>query len=220
MSKTTYLARHGQTVANITGQTQGSDDPLTQKGIWQAGILAECTQKLHFDSIISSDYPRAKVTAETIQQATRKPLVICELFREFRRPSEFWGRIPAQDPEVLRGYQIINRNFGIPGWHFSDEENFEDLKHRGIKALEYVLARPEEVLLVVTHGNFLRNLLGLMLHGVEKYDAEDYLNLETTFEVGNTSISVAEYKYHWRKDGNTWIITSWNDSAHLAPLGE
>jgi broad specificity phosphatase PhoE len=214
MVKVIYFVRHGQTVANTTGQTQGPDDPLNAEGIRQAGIIAERSMKLKFDCIISSDYPRALVTAETIQSLTGKPLQISELLREFRRPSEFWGRIPLEDAEVYAGYEQIGQHFGQSGWHFSDEENFDDLKERGIQSLELLLARKEERLLVVTHGNFLRNLLGIMLHE-ERYSAEDYLDLESTFEIGNTSISIAEYKHHWRKNRNKWMLRSWNDYAHL-----
>jgi probable phosphoglycerate mutase len=215
MGKKVYFVRHGQTVANITGQTQGPDDPLNEEGIKQAGVIAQRAMKLDFECIISSDYPRAKVTAEAIRSATNKPLEFSELFREFRRPSEFWGRIPREDDEVLAGYKLISENFANDDWHFSDEENFKDLKLRGIQALNYLLSRKEENILVVTHGNFLRNLLGIILRGEESYSAQDSRDIESTFEAGNTSITIIKRKYYWRQESDTWMIETWNDCGHL-----
>ena len=112
----------------------------------------------------------------------------------------------------------MNKHFSDENWHFSDEENFFDLKKRGIEALEYLLNIKEQRILVVSHGNFIRNLLGIMLRGEDSYSPQDYIDIESTFELGNTSITVAEYKYHWRKDSDTWMIESWNDYAHLGEI--
>jgi probable phosphoglycerate mutase len=218
MNKTIYFVRHGQTVANVTGQIQGPDDPLNEKGIKQAAIIASRARNLDFECIVSSDYPRAKVTAETIHFATGKPLEFSELFREYRRPSAFWGKVVHDDQAVLAGYKLMNEHFAEEGWYFSDEESFFDLKARGIQALQHLLSMKEQRIVVVTHGNFLRNLLGIMLRGETGYSPQDYIDIESTFELSNTSITVAEYKYHWRKDSQTWMIESWNDYAHLGEV--
>lgn len=217
MDKVIYFVRHGQTVANVAEQTQGPDDPLNEVGLKQAEIIAERAQSLDFECIIASDYARAKVTAENIHEATSKPIEFSKLFRELRRPSEFWGRVVKEDEEVLAGYRLINENFGREGWHFSDEENFSDVRARGQEALQYLLSRIEQRVLVVSHGNFLRTLLGIMLRG-ESYSYRDYIDIESTFELDNTSITIVEYKHHWRKNAHTWMIGSWNDRAHLGEI--
>lgn len=217
MNKVIYFVRHGQTVANVAEQTQGPDDPLNEVGLKQADIVAERAKSLDFECIVSSDYSRAKATAEKIHEATGKSIEFSELFRELRRPSEFLGRVVKEDSEVLAGYKLINENFGNEGWHFSDEENFFDVSTRGKEALQYLLARSERRILVVSHGNFLRNILGIMLRG-ETYSPQDYIDIESTFELGNTSITVAEFKHHWRKNANTWMIQSWNDRIHLGEI--
>jgi len=215
--KTIYFVRHGQTVGNVAEISQGPDDQLNKKGLMQATFIAKRAAHLNFSQIISSDYVRAKSTAQTISERTGKSLELSELFREFRRPSEFWGRVPKQDPEVLAGYTQMEQNFFQENWHYSDEENFFDLKRRGQAALQYLLDHQADRLLVVTHGNFLRNLLGLMLRG-NKYAPQDYLDIETTFSLNNTSITVAYQKYYWRRGITTWTIGSWNDDAHLGSI--
>jgi probable phosphoglycerate mutase len=217
VNKIVYFVRHGQTVSNIFEKTQGPDDHLSEVGLRQADVVAERAKTIDFECIITSDYSRAKVTAEKIHKVTGRPIESSGLFREIRRPTEFLGRIVKEDNEVLAGYKLINENFGNKDWHFSDEENFYDVSIRGREALKYLLARNEQKILVVSHGNFLRSLLGIMLRG-ESYSYQDYIDIESTFELDNTSITMAEYKHHWRKNDNTWMIKSWNDSVHLGEI--
>ncbi len=219
MKRTFYFVRHGQTVANAEGFTQGPNDPLNDTGLMQAKILARRAKNLPFEAIISSDYPRALVTAQTIQATTDKPLIVSALFREMRRPSAFWGKVVSADPKILEGYRHINEHFTEESWHHSDEENFFDIKNRAIEALDYLAARKEECLLVVTHGNFLRALLGIMMRGRNAYGPQDYRDIESTFEISNTSISVTALTPHWSTVTNeTWMVISWNDCAHLAEI--
>ena len=81
--------RHGLTFSNIKGETQGPDDPLNETGIKQADFVAKRAKDLDFETIISSDYSRARVTAEKIQSVTGKPIIFSKLFQELRIPSEF-----------------------------------------------------------------------------------------------------------------------------------
>jgi len=207
MNKRVYLVRHGQTVGNVAATTQGPDDPLNEIGLEQARLCAKRVQAFDFECIVSSDFTRAIDTAEAIRTETDKEVHQSELFRELRRPSEFWGKKITEHPEILEAYQQINDNYLNQDWHYSDEENFYDLKTRGLAALEYLLAREEEKILVVTHGNFLRALIGVVLRG-GSYDGQDYLDIEATFEAGNTSVSVIEYTHHWRQDKFTWALRS------------
>ncbi len=220
MQKRIYFIRHGQTEANVTETTQEPTSSLSKEGIKQTDILAQRTLKLNFDFIISSDYERAEITAQNIHKKTNKPLEFSELFREYRRPSEFFGRPIGElggDKITSKGLAQIEESFNNKGWHYSDEENFFDLKERALKALQYLEEHKGTNLLVVTHGNFLRTLLGAILYG-ENYSPNNYKNIDSTFELSNTSISVAEYKTHWRHPNGTWQINTWNDQAHLGEL--
>jgi probable phosphoglycerate mutase len=77
---TLYLARHGETVANVGHRFQGRiDTPLTERGRAQArmlaAILARCLAgepKPHF---VSSPLPRARATMEIILDALGLPPV-------------------------------------------------------------------------------------------------------------------------------------------------
>lgn len=67
MKNTFYLVRHGQTVWNTLGQTQGhGDSPLTELGIEQACDLGRALKKYPIDLIYCSDLGRAVDTATII----------------------------------------------------------------------------------------------------------------------------------------------------------
>jgi probable phosphoglycerate mutase len=78
-----YVARHGETDWNVQGRYQGSADmPLNAKGFMQAEELARRLEGVDFDVIISSPLIRALRTAEVIQKASGKPLIVMEQFAE------------------------------------------------------------------------------------------------------------------------------------------
>ena len=67
MKNTFYLVRHGQTVWNTLGQTQGhGNSPLTDLGREQAKDLAHALTNYPIDYIYCSDLGRAVETAEII----------------------------------------------------------------------------------------------------------------------------------------------------------
>ncbi len=67
------IVRHGESIANSKGISQGNQDewmdtPLTEKGKEQARAVAERLKNEDVDIIISSDLKRAKQTAEEINK--------------------------------------------------------------------------------------------------------------------------------------------------------
>lgn len=63
-----YIARHGETEANVARiwQGQGLDTPLTQEGVNQAKILKKSLEGIEFDVIYSSPLKRAMDTARIV----------------------------------------------------------------------------------------------------------------------------------------------------------
>lgn len=60
-----YLVRHGQSEASITGM-DGTDAPLTQKGIEQAKAISEKFAPEKIDKVVASGLKRAQQTAQII----------------------------------------------------------------------------------------------------------------------------------------------------------
>lgn len=216
--KNVYLVRHGESEANIGNIYLGGETPLTEIGHGQAEFIAERASKLPIDVVIASTLVRARQTAQHIVDKTGKTLETSDLFVERRSPSEYVGR-PYSDPKTAEIDKILDENFGKPDWKYSDEENFDDMKVRAKKAMDFLEARPEQEILVVTHGLFLRMLVGTIMFGDEFTGKEGY-SLFKTLRTKNTGLTIFEHSPADRDahDGRVkaWRMLTWNDHAHLA----
>jgi len=65
-----YLIRHGETASNAARIVQTPDTVLSPRGIEQAERLAQRVGRAGITDILSSDLPRAMMTAERLQAAT------------------------------------------------------------------------------------------------------------------------------------------------------
>jgi broad specificity phosphatase PhoE len=209
--KKIYFVRHGESEGNAGPIRQTASTSLTEKGRSQAAYVAERCAKLPIEVVISSTMTRAKETAEIILTKVSKPIEYSDLFVERRRPSEVLGK-PKDNPEAEQAETEIKKHFHEPGWRFSDEENFEDLKERASKALEYLSQRPEENILVVTHGYFMRIVMAYMLFG-KTLTGEECVKCIRKFHMENTGITVLEHDKANEK--TPWWLWIWNDHAHL-----
>lgn len=212
--KTVYLVRHGESEANVGNMYLGGETPLTAAGHNQAEFIAERASKLPIEVVIASTLLRAKQTAQHIVDKIGVPMETSDLFVERRSPSEYVGR-PYSDPKTAEIDKVLDANFGKPGWRYSDEENFDDMKIRAQKAMALLEARPEKEILVVTHGLFLRMLVGTLVFGGE-FTSREGLRLFKAFKTKNTGLTVFELDLEDERFGGQWRMLTWNDHAHLA----
>jgi probable phosphoglycerate mutase len=77
-----YLIRHGETEGNAARIIQRPDSPLSPRGIAQAERLAQALAAQGISRIVSSDLPRATMTAAPLQRATGAPLRLDALLQE------------------------------------------------------------------------------------------------------------------------------------------
>jgi broad specificity phosphatase PhoE len=85
--KNIYFVRHGESEGNQLRLYQSAETSLSEKGNSQAKLIADRFTNIEVEIIISSDYIRAKQTAEYISQLTGKDIIESQLFRERKRPS-------------------------------------------------------------------------------------------------------------------------------------
>jgi len=212
--KKVYLVRHGESEANVGNIYLGGETSLTDVGHEQAEFIAERASKLPVEVVIASTLLRAKQTAQHIVDKTGKLLETSDLFVERRSPSEYVGR-PYSDSKTGEIDKVLDANFGKPGWRHSDEENFDDMKIRAKKAMEFLEARPESEILVVTHGLFLRMLVGTIVFG-DEFTGREGLCLFKALKTKNTGLTVFEHDLQGERFGGQWRMLVWNDHAHLA----
>lgn len=213
MKKFVYFVRHGKSVANIDKVFQGYDDPLAEEGRKQAIVVAERIQAhIQADVLISSPMARARETAGRIAEKTGWPLVETELFREYLPPSSLVGK-PTLGDEGIAYRKAMKENYADPSWHYEDEDSYFDLHERALHALQFLLDRPEERLMVVSHAGFMRAILTAMITSGEP-EPELMLRLAAFLKPLNTGITVCRYKDP-SVLRNKWRLISWNDHLHL-----
>ena len=211
LRKTVYFVRHGESEGNIGNVHQSGVSPLSAKGHEQAAFIGERAAKLGAQALIVSTMTRTRQTAEYIAKKTGLEPQFSDLFIEYLPPSELLGT-PRHTPEAQAISKVRRENFHDPNWHYSDEENFHDLKARALKALDLLAARPEEKIVVVTHGYFLRIILGVAMFGPD-LTSQEALHFIRTAHMENTGISVLGYDSS--QDVSPWWLWIWNDHAHL-----
>ena len=209
--KTIYLVRHGESEGNVGPIHQTHTELLTPNGRRQAALLGERFSKIEIDVVICSTAVRAKETADFILEKNPTPVEYSDIFIERRRPSSHAG-VAKDDPDAIETEQSILDNFHVPGFRHSDEENFEDLKDRARKAFEYLVARPEDRIAVVTHGMFLRVMAAYLMFG-EKLTSRECNQFMWKMSTENTCISV--FRYQKDLPDRNWQMMRWNDHAHL-----
>ena len=208
--KTIYFVRHGQTDENVRRAHQGPDGRLTDVGLKQSAFIAQRVATLPVGALISSTHMRTRQTAELIAEKIGKESEYSELFVEGRGPSEFWG-VAQDDPASAAAYDTIRANYG-PGYHFSDEEGYDEHTKRAKEALAFLQARSEDHILVVTHGFFLRVMLAHVIFDMEP-SPKDIQHITRHMEMQNTGLTIFEYN---EAKPDPWRLWVWNDHAHLA----
>lgn len=183
--KKVYFVRHGESEGNAGDFMQDSLTPLSPKGKDQADFIAKRLSSFPIDLVVSSSMKRAKDTAEIINRQFSKMHIFSDLFVERRRPSVVSGK-KKDDPFTIEVTETVFNNFRTPGFRHSDEENFEDLKERAGKALQFLDNLEEHEIVVVSHGLFLRVMLSYILFGkdLSAGECDEILWKMNTFNTG------------------------------------
>lgn len=206
-----YFVTHGESQDYFDNVYERPESPLTDDGYQDILVLAEKFSKISFDVLISSPLERAIETAEEIAKLSKKKVEINELFTEVRLPKELEGR-SIDDPKIKNIQKLLLSKWSYPAWHYSDEENFTDVKKRAINALLHLSNRQEKDIVVVTHSHFLTMVFLVMALG--KYvTAEEYYRFDTFSQMDHASISLCEL------NSKGWKMQIWNDSFYrIMPL--
>lgn len=213
IEKIVYFVRHGQSADNVAPVFQSPNSPLNEKGTKQAESIAQRVSKLSFDALIASPFERAKQTAEAIAKATGKKAEYSDLFVERVKPSYINGK-PYTDEKANTLWREWEKSLHTSGIRAEDGENFDDLIARADKALVFLQNRPEQSLVVVTHGYFLRTIVARVLLG-ELLSGEAFRNIQRTAAMENTGLTVLQYRESF-EEKPAWRLWIYNDHAHLA----
>lgn len=212
ITRVVYFVRHGESEGNVDLAFQSPNCPLTDSGREQAQLVAERAAKIEFEALISSTFPRAQETAEMISSATGKEIDYSDLFVERMKPTSVDGK-PYTDEVASATWRAWEKSLVTDGMRIEDGENYTDLVERADNALAYLIDRPERILLVVTHGYFLRVIMSRVVLG-DLLTPELSRRFQAGFVTQNTGITVLRYHDAFEEESQwrTWI---YNDHSHL-----
>lgn len=194
------LIRHGETEWNSQQRMQGhSNSDLSSVGQAQIQALGQWMKNVPFDHIYSSDSLRAKQTAEAITQFSGHELKIDLRLRE-KNLGVFEGLTSEEarerHPEVFRLFKTAGSKYVI-----DEGESTQQLQDRALEIVEEIrIKHPEERVLLVTHGGFIRVVM--------KHSLGLSLETPTRFLIRNTGV----FRLVWE---DKWIVSQMGGVSHL-----
>lgn len=174
-----YLIRHGRTIENEQGISQGhSLGTLSETGHTQIAHLAEHFKKIPIDTIISSDLERCKITAQAVEKVTGAPLLLNSLLRE-RSNGKWEGKFYHELEHTTENTDFASRQA-------PNGESWNDVAKRARTFLQELDQYDGKTLALISHGGFIRTLIGQLI-GISVENS--IKNLRTD----NCGISIIEY---------------------------
>lgn len=160
------ITRHGQTKQNVEGTIQGKKHgEINQLGFKQISKLVQRLKKEKIDLIISSDIPRCRSTTEKIIEEIKIPVEYTSLIRE-KDNGEWVGK---NHKEI--SWDNLDGDFETR--KAPNGENLQEVRERGRKFFKQIIKKysnTEKIILVVSHGAFLKVLIGDLL-GMNLHDS-------------------------------------------------
>jgi len=194
------LIRHGETEWNSQKRMQGhSNSDLSSVGQAQIQALGQWMKNVPFDLIYSSDSLRAKQTAESITQFSGHELQFDQRLRE-KNLGVFEGLTSEEarerHPEVFRLFKTAGSKYVI-----DEGESTQQLQDRALEIVNEIrIKHPEERVLLVTHGGFIRVVM--------KHSLGLSLETPTRFLIRNTGV----FRLVWE---DKWIVSQMGGVSHL-----
>lgn len=198
---TYYLVRHGQTVWNTLGQTQGhGNSPLTELGIQQAKDLAEALKEYSIDIIYCSDLGRAVETAEIIGKELNIEIHPTESLREMG--FGVWEGMPLREIEKIYPESFKMWRNEPEKVHIEGGETLDMIKQRQDKLIEELNEKyKNKHILLVSHSVTVRVMLLSFL--------ESHVRNIYRIKQDNTALNIVEYRNYGP------VIMKMNDTRHL-----
>jgi phosphoserine phosphatase len=203
-NKTIYILRHGQTDFNLQGIVQGGgvDTSLNETGRQQAKAFHAAYGHLPFETVLTS---RLKRTHQTVAPFLESGLP----WEQFADLNEMgWGdhEGKASTPSSHAEYHAVVTAWDAGNYHAAmpNGESAAELATRLQRFVTTLRDRPEELLLVCSHGRAMRGLMCIL--------GDLPLSRMNSFSHANTGLWVAEQK------PQGFRLTLENDTSHLLTL--
>ena len=201
-----YFVRHGRTVWNLEGRFQGAsgDSPLLSESIDILKQLGQYLNEIHFDTIYSSDLPRAVKSAEIIQSQLQTPCPLESIpdLREWHLGKLEGLKIATLNSIYPQQIKAFRSNLAQFDTKMFEAESLYSTTQRTIQFIKSLKESPAENILIVGHGANLTASLRTLIGYKEAH-------LRKEGGLANASLTVLE-----TDDFETFTLERWNDTSY------
>jgi broad specificity phosphatase PhoE len=152
--KLALLVRHAESEFSVRGAMNGDPAvacPLTEEGREQAQRLAESLRDVPVDLCVTTEFARTHETADLALEGREVPRLVVPELNDIRV-----GDFEGGPLETYRAWARDRSPVAVPS---GGGESRAQAAQRYARGFRLVLERPEEAVLVVTHGLPIRYLL-------------------------------------------------------------
>ena len=201
-----YFVRHGRTLWNLEGRFQGAsgDSPLLPESIDILKQLGQHLKEIPFDTIYSSDLPRAVKSAEIIQSQLQSPCPLKSIpeLREWQLGKLEGLKIATLNAIYPQQITAFRSNLAQFDTRMFEAESLYSTTQRTIQFIKSLKESPAERILIVGHGANLTASLRTLLGYKEAHLRKDG-------GLANASLTVLE-----TDDFETFTLERWNDTSY------
>ena len=201
-----YFVRHGRTLWNLEGRFQGAsgDSPLLPESIDILQQLGQYLKEIPFDTIYSSDLPRAVKSAEIIQSQLQTPCPLESIpdLREWQLGKLEGLKIATLNAIYPQQIKAFRSNLAQFDTKMFEAESLYSTTQRTIQFIKSLKGSPAKRVLIVGHGANLTASLRTLLGYKEPHLRKDG-------GLANASLTVLE-----TDDFETFTLERWNDTSY------
>lgn len=201
-----YFVRHGRTLWNLEGRFQGAsgDSPLLPESIDILKQLGQHLKEIPFDTIYSSDLPRAVKSAEIIQSQLQTPCPLESIpdLREWHLGKLEGLKIATLNAIYPQQIEAFRSNLAQFDTKMFEAESLYSTTQRTIQFIKSLKESSAERILIVGHGANLTASLRTLLGYKEAHLRKDG-------GLANASLTVLE-----TDDFETFTLERWNDTSY------
>ena len=201
-----YFVRHGRTLWNLEGRFQGAsgDSPLLPDSIDILKQLGQYLKEIPFDTIYSSDLPRAVKSAEIIQSQLQAPCPLKSIpdLREWQLGKLEGLKITTLNSIYPQQIKAFRSNLAQFDTRMFEAESLDSTTQRTIQFIKSLKESPAENILIVGHGANLTASLRTLIGYKEAH-------LRKEGGLANASLTVLE-----TDDFETFTLERWNDTSY------
>lgn len=177
------FVRHGKSIDDIDEVSQRDDSPLSPAAVKAVQKRASDFSAIHVKKCYVSNYRRARDTAAIMFPGV--PMEVRNDIFEVKRPAFLTG---GKHADAVHFWEVLHRDEKyIPDWSFDGSESFNDVVQRARGFLDYLKQNhesSEDPIIVVSHGGFMRHLIGVACLG-DKYTPTVFFELLLPMDMDN-----------------------------------